>query len=82
MNKKLLDKFDFLNTIMRKGTHPRGTDFLGEGSGTFYQCVMSSVLPLRIMSLRTKKNKKDWDFYVQRIEKLVDIAKKQLNFLE
>ena len=82
MNQKLLDKFNFLNTIMRNGTYPRGTDFLGPGSGTFYQCVMSSVLPLRLMNRRTKKNKKEWDFHIQRIEKLVDIAKKQLHFLD
>ena len=82
MRQELLDKFDFLNSVLRSGKYPRGTDFLGPGSGTFYQCVMSSILSLRLMNRCTKKTKTEWDFYIQRIEKLVDIAKKQLNFLE
>ena len=78
--KETLADMQTLSDILRKGEHPRGINFLGPGSGTFYQCVMSSVLPLRRMSRRTKRSKKEWDFFAQRIDKLVDIVKNSWTF--
>ena len=65
------DKIDFLSSFLRKGTYPRGVEFLGAGSGNFYQCVMGSTLALRGMKKRTKRNMKEWDFHVQWIDALV-----------
>jgi hypothetical protein len=70
------DKIDFLSSLLRKGTYPRGVEFLGAGSGNFYQCTMGSALALRGMKKRTKGNAKTWDFHVQRVDALLKIAKR------
>lgn len=75
MQQDLVEKIGFLNSLLRSGKYPRGVEFLGTGSGNFYQCTMDSVLALRGMKKRTKGNIKEWDFHVQRIDVLVKIAK-------
>lgn len=75
MQKDLVKKIDFLNSTLRSGKYPRGVEFLGAGSGNFYQCTMGSILALRGMKKRTKGNMKTWDFHVQRIDALMKIAR-------
>jgi hypothetical protein len=75
MQQKFMGKIDFLNSLLRSGKYPRGVEFLGVGSGNFYQVTMGSILALRAMKKRTKGNMKEWDFHEQRIDALMKIAK-------
>lgn len=73
------EKIDLLNSILRSGKYPRGVEFLGAGSGNFYQCTMASALALKAMKRCTKNNRKNWDFHVQRIDALVKITNRGKN---
>jgi len=71
--RKMKDTFadiQILSDVLRKGEHPRELNLLGPGSGSFYQCVMTSVLALRRMRRKTKNNAKDWQFHDDRIQLL------------
>jgi len=72
--KETLADMQTLSDILRKGEYPRGINFLGPGSGNFYQCVMVSYLALRRMKKKTKANAKDWQFHDDRIQWLKKIA--------
>ncbi|MFH1383356.1 MAG: hypothetical protein ABIH47_00120 [Candidatus Omnitrophota bacterium] len=72
--KDTMDTLLELSRILRAGKYPRGCDFLGVGSGNFYQCVMVSNLALRRMKRKTRNNTKEWSFHDERIQRLLQIA--------
>ena len=63
-----------LNQVLRNGKYPRGDDILGPGSGSFRHCVIASILALHGMRQRTRQNAKDWNFYDECIQRLIQIA--------
>ena len=79
MNKKLVEKMEYLDKVIRSGKYPRDISMLGPGSGTFYQAANASRWALMKMKQRNQNNRKQWDLHLQRIDALVTIAREGNN---